>query len=250
MGRDRVNCSAKDIRALARDWGTKRTYLGAGGWGNGHGGACRNATGIQWAQVMVCLIAMQGLGKPGVSMGNLQWGTPVDSNFYFPGYAEGGMSGDLHHTAMAMELYQRMPQLPSMNTVEQSIPRLQLPEAILEGKAEAMSKDGKACRLSSTRFAIRNRVIQKSKCYTNMAAQFFGTMSDTNRHVEMYRSENLEFVVNQSIWHEGEAKFADVYSSRLPILNAQISQNGRRLVAMLITAKRSWIIGLSFFSIN
>ena len=69
-------------------------------------------------------------------MGNLQWGTPVDSNFYFPGYAEGGMSGDLHHTAMAVELYQRMPQLPSMNTVEQSIPRLQLPAAILEGKAE------------------------------------------------------------------------------------------------------------------
>ena len=66
----------------------------AGGWGNGHGGACRNPTGIQWARTMVCLIAMQGLGKPGVNMGNLQWGTPLDFNFYFPGYAEGGMSGD------------------------------------------------------------------------------------------------------------------------------------------------------------
>ena len=43
---------------------------------------------------MVCLIAMQGLGKPGINMGNLQWGTPLDFNFYFPGYAEGGMSGD------------------------------------------------------------------------------------------------------------------------------------------------------------
>ena len=37
-----------------------------------------------------------------------------------------------------------------------------------------------------------------------------GTMNNTNRHVRMYQSENLEFVVNQSIWFEGEAKFADV----------------------------------------
>ena len=111
--------AAKDVRALAREWGTKRTYLGCGGWGNGHGGACRNQTGIQWARTMVCLIAMQGLGKPGINMGNLQWGSPVDLNFYFPGYADGGMSGDIEKTAMAVELFQRMPQLPTVNTPNQ-----------------------------------------------------------------------------------------------------------------------------------
>ena len=36
------------------------------------------------------------------------------------------------------------------------------------------------------------------------------TMNNSNRHVRMYQSEQLEFVVNQSIWFEGEAKFADV----------------------------------------
>jgi len=107
---------AKDVRALAREWGKKRVYLAPGGWGNGHGGACRNQTGIQWARTMVCLAAMQGLGKPGINMGNLQWGSPIDFNFYFPGYADGGMSGDLENTSMPVELYQRMPQLPSMNT--------------------------------------------------------------------------------------------------------------------------------------
>jgi trimethylamine-N-oxide reductase (cytochrome c) len=35
-------------------------------------------------------------------------------------------------------------------------------------------------------------------------------MNNSNRHVRMYQSENLEFVVNQSIWFEGEAKFADI----------------------------------------
>ena len=133
---------ASDVRALAREWASKKTYLGAGAWGNGHGGACRNATGIQWARTMVCLIAMQGLGKPGVNMGNLQWGTPLDFNFYFPGYAEGGMSGDFSHTAMGVTLYQRMPQLPSINTNTQVIPRMQLPDAIIDGKAEGYVWNG------------------------------------------------------------------------------------------------------------
>jgi trimethylamine-N-oxide reductase (cytochrome c) len=35
-------------------------------------------------------------------------------------------------------------------------------------------------------------------------------MVDTNRYVKMYRTDDLEFVVNQSIWFEGEAKFADI----------------------------------------
>ena len=36
-----VGVPAKTVRALARNWGRKKTYIGAGGWGNGHGGACR-----------------------------------------------------------------------------------------------------------------------------------------------------------------------------------------------------------------
>ena len=159
---------------------------------------------------MVCLIAMQGIGRPGVSMGNLQWGTPVDLNFYFPGYAEGGMSGDLHHTAMAVELYQRMPQLPSMNTVEQSIPRLQLPEAIMEGKAEGYVWDGKSIEAQFSKIIYPKPGYSQVKMLYKYGGSIFGTMSDTNRHVDMYRSDGLEFVVNQSIWMEGEAKFADV----------------------------------------
>src|SRR5262249_60636619 len=36
------------------------------------------------------------------------------------------------------------------------------------------------------------------------------TMNNPSRHVRMYQSDALEFVVNQSIWFEGEAKFADL----------------------------------------
>ena len=207
---EETGLAAKDIRALARKWGNRKVYLAAGGWGNGHGGACRNQTGIQWARSLVCLIAMQGIGKPGVNMGNLQWGTPVDNNFYFPGYAEGGISGDLHHTAMSVELYQRMPQLQSLNTVEQSIPRLWLPEAIMNGKAEGYVWDGKSIEAQFNKVSYPKPGYSPVKMLYKYGGSMFGTMPDSNRHIKMYQSENLEFVVNQAIWMEGETKYADL----------------------------------------
>jgi trimethylamine-N-oxide reductase (cytochrome c) len=46
--------------------------------------------------------------------------------------------------------------------------------------------------------------------YYKYGGSFIGTQAETNRYVKAYRTDNLEFVVNQSIWFEGEAKFADV----------------------------------------
>jgi trimethylamine-N-oxide reductase (cytochrome c) len=59
--------------------------------------------------MMTILAAMQGFGRPGVNFGNLQFGTPLDFSFYFPGYGEGGVSGDLQFSASAANAYQRMP---------------------------------------------------------------------------------------------------------------------------------------------
>jgi trimethylamine-N-oxide reductase (cytochrome c) len=37
-----------------------------------------------------------------------------------------------------------------------------------------------------------------------------GTMPSANRYIKMFRSPNLEFVVNQNIWMEGDTQFADI----------------------------------------
>jgi len=200
---------AKDVRALAREWGTKKTYLAAGGI-SGFGGACRCATGSEWARSMVCLMAMQGLGKPGVNMGGMQQGTPIDTSFYFPGYAEGGMSGDLDGTALRVNLFSRFPQLPTVNTVYQQVPRLRIPEAILEGYTDSYQSDSKTIEGQFLRFAYPAPGYPLIKMFYKYGGSYIGTMSETNRYVKAYRSDNLEFVVNQSIWLEGEAKFADI----------------------------------------
>ena len=153
---------------------------------------------------------MQGLGKPGVNMGCLQQGTPLDTHFFFPGYAEGGYSGDLTGTALSINMYQRMPQLPTVNTVTQVVPRLKIPEAVLDGHCEAYPTDAKSIEGQFQRFDYPAPGYSEIKMYYKYGGSHFGTMTDTNRFARMYRSDKLEFVVNQGIWMEGETKFADV----------------------------------------
>ena len=72
---------ARDIRALAREWAKHKTMLAAGGLG-GWGGVCRSPIGMDWARLMVALITMQGMGKPGINIYSTTQGVPVDSDFY------------------------------------------------------------------------------------------------------------------------------------------------------------------------
>jgi trimethylamine-N-oxide reductase (cytochrome c) len=200
---------ARDVRVLAREWGTKRTYLSPGGLA-GFGGACRGATGADWARGMVYLIAMQGIGKPGVNLGCLQAGVPLDYHFYFPGYAEGGFSGDIFGTANAVTLYQKMPQLATINTVAQRVPRLKIPEAIMTGECEGYPTDSMTIEGQFQKFPYPLPGYSPVKFYWRYGTSHIGTQVGGNNFAKMYQSENLEFVVSQSIWFEGEAKFADI----------------------------------------
>ena len=201
---------AREVRALAREWGSKKTYLGAGGWGCGLGGAGRGPMGIQWARMMTILGAMQGFGRAGVNFGNLQFGAPLDFSFYFPGYAEGSMSGELTYSANAANNYQRMPHVVTMNSSRQNIPKIRLPEAIMEGSAMGFLTDVSSVRGQFLRYGYPAPGHAKIQMMYKYGSPNFGTMVDSNRWVQMYQSENLPFVVNQSIWWEGETPYADV----------------------------------------
>jgi molybdopterin guanine dinucleotide-containing S/N-oxide reductase-like protein len=201
---------AREIRALARQWASKKTYLSAGGMGTTFGGACRTATGAQWARSMICLMAMQGLGKPGINFGGLQLGAPIDYNFYFPGYAEGGFNGDSMNSANGVSLYQRMPHLISMNPTNQTIPRLKMPEAITEGKAEGYPIDIRSIEGQFFPVHYPSPGHSPVKIMYKYGSSYISTQPDSNRYVKMYQTDDLEFVVSQSIWNEGEVKFADV----------------------------------------
>jgi trimethylamine-N-oxide reductase (cytochrome c) len=201
---------ARDVRALAREWGTKKTYLGAGSWGCGVGGAGRGPTGMQWARMMTILAAMQGWGRPGCNFGNLQFGAPLDFNFYFPGYGEGSFSGDLAFSANSANNYQRMPHVVTMSTVRQSIPRIWFPEAVTQGKAAGYITDVSSVQSQFFPFFYPSPGHARVEMLYKYGSQLFGTMVAGNRWARAYQHESLKFIVNQSVWKEGETPFADV----------------------------------------
>ncbi len=201
---------AKDVRALARLWGGRKTYLAVGMTGAGFGGAGRGATGQQWARSMIMMMAMQGWGKPGVNFGGLQVGVPHDLHFYFPGYADGGISGELIWTGNAVNNYQRMPHILTMNPVKQMVPRQQLPDAILNGHATGYVWDGLSQEAQFAPFTYPMPGYSPIHMIYRYGGSSFSTVTKSGRWVDAYRHDSIEFVVNQSIWMEGEANFADV----------------------------------------
>ena len=201
---------AKDVRALARGWAGKRTYLGAGGMGNSLGGACRTDNGIRWTRTIACLMAMQGMGKPGVNMGNLTIAMPHNTSFYFPGYAEGGISAELELTGSSVHLYQRMPLLVSKNSVDQKVHRLDLPESIMNDRSDGYPMDPKTIEAQFKKFSYPAAGHSPIRMLYKYGGSSISSMADSGRYARAYTSENLEFVVSQSIWNEGEAKFADI----------------------------------------
>ncbi len=210
---------ACEIRALAREWAKRKTYLAAGGLG-GWGGACRAPHGNEFARGMIALATMQGMGKPGSNIWSTTQGTPVDTDFYFPGYAEGGICGDTGISAAGYKFAWRMFDgrttfpVSSKTAMPQGthVMRLKVPEAIMEGKAEWTGAGFSGGDIAHQMFQYKHPAPGYSpiKMLWRYGGSEIGTMTATNRYARMYNSENLEFVVNQSIWFEGEAQFADV----------------------------------------
>jgi anaerobic selenocysteine-containing dehydrogenase len=201
---------AKDVRALARLMARKKLYLAAGAGGGGFGGAGRGATGAQWARCMVMLMAMRGLGKPGINFGNLEAGAPLDLEFYFPGYADGGISGELNWNGNAVNNYQKMPHVITVNPVKQLVPKQKFPEAIIEGRATGHLWDGLATEIQFAPFEYPMPGYPRIHMIYKYGGSWFSTLTESKRMEAAYRHESIEFVVNQSIWMEGEALFADV----------------------------------------
>ena len=211
--------AAHEIRALAREWAKHKTMLAAGGLG-GWGGCCRSPIGMDWSRLMVALITMQGMGKPGINLYSTTQGAPVDSDFYFPGYADGGISGDCDNTAAGAGLIYRMfdgvksrgmtSNLATAAGVHLS--RMRLPDCVLEDHVEWWGRGfvGGSQEQQFHKYEYPAPGFSRMQMLYKYGGSQFGTMGDSNRYARMYRTKRLPFVVSQSIWFEGEACFADI----------------------------------------
>ena len=187
----------RTIRALAREWASKRTMLASGTRG-GMSSACRQAYATEWARLMVLLQAMQGLGKPGVNIWGVTTGPPFNAALEFPGYTDGVIN--------------KFAKKPAVNPVTQRLYRLLVPEAILNPPIHWMGETfcGKSLEQQFIPFTYPESGSPEIKMFYRYGGSFIGTMTDTNRWVKMYQSPKLEFIANQSVWMDPETKMADV----------------------------------------
>jgi anaerobic selenocysteine-containing dehydrogenase len=201
---------ARDIIALAREWASKKVVLAAGGR-SGMGHAMRAAYGHEWARMMVLLQGMQGLGKPGVSIYSTTGGAPANWDFYFPGYADGGIGGG---SAGPRELGPRgFPDKPTASMIRQRINRAAFPSCVLEGKFTWRGVYGFYGQSAQQQFQEMSYPFEgysPVKMIFRQGASYIGTMMDTNRWAQAYRHDSIEFVVSQTIYNEPEARFADI----------------------------------------
>jgi molybdopterin guanine dinucleotide-containing S/N-oxide reductase-like protein len=188
---------ARTIRALAREWGSKKTMLAAGTRG-GESGACREAYGTEWARLMVYLAAMQGLGKPGVNIWGTTMGAPFNPRPEYPGYNPGGIN------CLAKK--------PAINFVKQTINRLLVPEAILHPPVSWRGPGVCAESLDQQfeQYTYPEKGYSEVKMFYRYGGSYFSTLVDTTKWARMYQSPKLEFVVNQDCWWVNETHFADV----------------------------------------
>ena len=189
--------AARTIIALAREWASTRTSL-AGGTKGGEGGACRQAYATESARHMIFLQAMQGLGKPGISIWGTANGPPYNHTLEFPGYAPGG--------------FNLIAEKPAINPVKQRLYRLTVPDAILNPPITWMGEGfcGNSIEQQFTKFTYPLPGHSEVKMFYRYGGSFLSTMTDTNKWVRMYQSPKLEFVVNQDCWWCNETKMADV----------------------------------------
>jgi molybdopterin guanine dinucleotide-containing S/N-oxide reductase-like protein len=187
------------IKALAREWASKRTSLTAGTRG-GFGGACREAYGTEWPRLVILLQAMQGLGKPGVNIWGGTTGAPYNNDFNFPGYCSYGWG--LNPIAKKKVV----------NPVSQRIYRLLLPEAVLNPPINWLSIGfcGDTLEQQFVPYTYPEPGKSEIKMFYRYGGSYIGTMTETGRYVRMYQSPKLEFVVNQDIWWNTETRFADI----------------------------------------
>jgi molybdopterin guanine dinucleotide-containing S/N-oxide reductase-like protein len=192
---------ARDIKALAREWAAKRTMLGAGAM-VGLGGACRTAYGTEWTRLMVLLISMQGLGKPGVNVwGGAGMGEPVDFSFRFPGYSSCGW-----------DAFNLVSKKRAINKVSQKVYRILLPESILNPPQTWNGEGfcGQSIDQQFKEYTYPEKGSPEIKMIYRHGGSYISTMTETNRFVKMYQSPKIECVVVQDCHWQSETKFADI----------------------------------------
>ncbi len=177
------------IKTLAREWASKTTSIAH----NAGGGLIRSAYSTEPARLEVLLLAMQGLGKPGVHQ-------IIMSSFGFP---QGVV---MPNVRAACRSY------PIIVGTTQFIPKTLIPDAILNPPQswygntflwETVDKQFIKFKYPADGCSEIHMIWTDTPCWITC-------WNNSNRMVTALRSPKIDFVLAQHPWMENDCLFADV----------------------------------------
>ena len=210
------------IKALAREWGSKVTSIAHGNGGPG----IRSAYSTENGRLEVLLLAMQGLGKPGVhQVKMIEWwdipmmgnNNPMPRGTVYPRVGGPGPMPREKRSDMGKPPGEKssleQPAMPMPAAQKQVIPRDLVHDALLKAPISWYGLGGQ----------LGTRVEDQLKKFTYPAEGcseihmiwtdspcWITCWNDSNSFIKGLRSPKLEFVMAQHPWFESDCMFCDL----------------------------------------
>ncbi len=206
---------ARLIKALAREWAKKAVSIAHS---NG-GSRIRGPFSTEPARLEVCLLAMQGLGKPGVNqISFIEWGLfcpswqyPLPAPVELPDVSAACMGQKALVMAVEKGLISAEEVLP-MPKPSQIIPKTLIHDAILKPPIKWYGSTAAGAPIEDqfmeyhfpTPGCSRIHMIwSDTPCLTTC-------WNDSNNTLSAYRDPSIEFILVQHPWMENDCYFADI----------------------------------------
>jgi molybdopterin guanine dinucleotide-containing S/N-oxide reductase-like protein len=189
---------ARVIKALAREWGSKRTSVVIGNGGPG----IRGPYSSEPARLQILLLAMQGLGKPGVhQVKMLEWGLfdhggqyPMPRGKVRPNISaayKGGYPADTSYSF---------------------IPKTLLPDAILNPPVSWYGCESEMCNRKNqfVKYTYPMKGCSEIHMVWSDSPCWVTCWNEGNNIVKAFRDPKIEFILVQHPWMENDCLLADI----------------------------------------
>jgi trimethylamine-N-oxide reductase (cytochrome c) len=213
------------IKALAREWASKRTSIIHGNGGPG----IRSAYSTEQGRLEVLLLAMQGLGKPGVHQAKmLEWGLSTMWNEGRSPMPKGAIIPEKISSAYQIVDIKSERALASMNPESmtdlekrltpapinptQFIPKNLIHDAILHPPISWYGNSSFTGTLDDqfVKYTYPAKGCSEVHMIWTDSPCWITCWNDTNDYIRALRSPKIEFMLAQHPWMENDCMFADI----------------------------------------
>ena len=206
---EKCGVPSRIIKALARTWATKRTTVA-----HGYGGPyIRGPYSSEPARMEVCLLGMQGLGKPGCNQLTFVEGTMLGAYTRMRA-GEGKAMGMLTPTSVIRPMVNAAYRgyIPFMWKQESMIPKTMLHDVIMSGSYDIYGSSDQMDPVEDQFIHYTYPLPGKSEIHMLWTDTpcFTTCWNDGNRFHKAIRLPKIEFVLVQHPWLENDCLFADL----------------------------------------